>query len=102
MEGNKLDKHVSILDNYLRDTACKETHCGCCFIAIILTGKHLHVRLSHQNKNDWLLLNGPFFRNTLETKFHFISLAKKNKLNIIFIYGGVKISFGVVFISGLM
>ena len=62
--------------------------------------KHLRMLLFHQNKNDCVLLNGPFFFGVPKTKLHFILPAMKSNVNRI--YWWVKISFPVGFISGLM
>ena len=58
--------------------------------------KHQHMRSFHQNKNDCLLLNEPFFWDQPRTKIHFILSAMKINVN--------RIAFmvGQNFISGLM
>ena len=56
--------------------------------------KHLHIRLFHQNKNDWLLLNGPLFSDHPRNEISFNIARNKNYCKQNFFYGGLKFYFG--------
>ena len=110
----------SISYNNLHDTTRNETHCRCFFhcdhidkneisFRVIKMSCKSYPKWNHMkgnickcvNKNDCLLLNGPFTRTTLKSKF--ISFCRQWKvLQIEFILRCVEISFRVDFILGLM
>ena len=55
--------------------------------------KHLRMRLFHQNKNDWLLPNGPFFLDDSRNEIQFHFTRKVKQCNQDFFYDGLKAHF---------
>ena len=109
----------SISYNCLHDKNRNETHCGCYFIVVILTEMKFNLgwknlckhypKWNHMkgnictgvNKNDWLLLNGPFISGYHRYEIRFISTAMKSDVNRIYFMVDWNL-FRVDFISDLI